>query len=91
MSGDGRFVFKKHPGREEGPEWPYESGGYWKLWVHGRVLLCCPKCKRPSSVHGSHEVLPDGRIEPSVWHDVPECGFHEWCRLEDWTPPTDAP
>jgi hypothetical protein len=33
-----------------------------------------------------HRIKPDGTIEPSVWHDVPGCGWHVFARLEEWSP-----
>jgi hypothetical protein len=31
-----------------------------------------------------HEIAADGTVSPSVWHDVPGCGWHVFARLEGW-------
>lgn len=31
-----------------------------------------------------HTVADDGTLSPSLWHDVPECGWHVMGRLEGW-------
>lgn len=84
-----RFVFKKlppddTPGR---PRWPTEAGGYWRMW-RDRVYLSCPRCELPAALSAQHRVEADGRVEPSVFHDAPECGFHEFVMLEGWATPS---
>jgi hypothetical protein len=31
-----------------------------------------------------HNVAADGTVSPSLWHDVPGCGWHVMGRLEGW-------
>lgn len=31
-----------------------------------------------------HQVAQDGRITPSIWHDIPDCGWHVYGRLDGW-------
>lgn len=47
------------------------------------AVICCPSCGERGSLAGSHQVGADGTVTPSV---VCDCGFHEFIRLEGWTP-----
>ena len=29
-------------------------------------------------------IAADGTVTPSIWHDVPGCGFHVYGRFEGW-------
>jgi hypothetical protein len=50
------------------------------------VLCTCPKghdCYLSADVHA---VAIDGSVMPSYVCPVPDCGFHEHVRLENWSP-----
>lgn len=54
------------------------------------ATLICPDCKKPMSLQG-HTIAADGTVGPSVVCprasgnvECPECGFHEFVRLEGW-------
>jgi hypothetical protein len=29
-------------------------------------------------------ISDDGTVTPSIWHDVPDCGFHVFGKFADW-------
>lgn len=61
------------------------NGPFWKRGKSDGVavaLFRCP-CGIVSALE-SHTVHADGHVEPSVWHDAPECGFHEHITLEGY-------
>jgi hypothetical protein len=31
-----------------------------------------------------HRVAEDGTVSPSIWHDIPECGWHVHGILQGW-------
>jgi len=49
----------------------------------GVLLLRC-QCGQVIRLLGQH-VSADGKVAPSLWHDVPQCGWHVWGTLEGWT------
>ena len=52
--------------------------GQWTAKVY------CPGCKFQASLAGSHEILDDGRVAPSL--DCPKCKFHDHVTLDGWIP-----
>lgn len=52
----------------------------WGRNEHGVWIRC--RCGLPMSI--DHEIAADGAVTPSLWHDVPECGWHIHGKLEDW-------
>ena len=47
------------------------------------ALMSCPKCGKICSLSG-HDILPDGRVNPSVVCPRAKCTFHAWIRLKGW-------
>jgi predicted RNA-binding Zn-ribbon protein involved in translation (DUF1610 family) len=62
--------------------------GTWKglLTPEGRkASFTCPKCGQLGSL-ADHNIAPDGTVSPSVVCPTAGCDFHEFIRLEGWTP-----
>lgn len=49
-----------------------------------KAVICCPAGHLGSLV--SHTIADDGTLNPSLVCGREGCGFHEWGRLEGWTP-----
>jgi len=49
---------------------------------NGVVLVRC-NCGLTIRMLGQ-KIDTDGMVAPSIWHDVPECGYHVWGRFADW-------
>lgn len=92
-----RFVFKRLP--EEAAHGPFEPGHWYRPEGASAVYVVCPRCgTRHLLRHGVWTIAADGTVNPSIHcqHQrrcggVPisdPCGFHEFVRLEGWTPPT---
>jgi hypothetical protein len=47
------------------------------------VLLLRCECGRIIRIL-EHHVATDGMVRPSIWHDVPECGWHVMGQLTGW-------
>lgn len=47
------------------------------------VLLIRCNCGLTIRMLGQ-KISADGIVSPSIWHDVPECGWHVWGRFADW-------
>lgn len=59
--------------------------GTWKaLETQGgkSATFACPDCGLVGLLT-DHEIGEDGAVNPSV---ACECGFHEWIKLEGWSP-----
>lgn len=52
--------------------------------ARGEVLVLRCDCGKIIRLLG-HRVAADGTVTPSLWHDVPECGWHVHGRLDGWT------
>ena len=48
----------------------------------GVVLVRC-NCGLVIRMLGQ-QISADGTVSPSIWHDVPECGWHIWGKFEGW-------
>jgi hypothetical protein len=63
--------------------------GTWKggLIGGGRriALVTCPDCGNSASLRG-HTIRADGCVEPSLDCPHDSCTFHDWVKLEGWTP-----
>lgn len=68
-----RHDLRKH-NVEPMPAWGYDAG------MTPFIRCACGLCMGI----GDHTVESDGTINPSVWHDVPECGWHVMAILDDW-------
>jgi hypothetical protein len=58
----------------------------WFKDEHGFVWLRC-ECGHILNIdthNHTHAIGPDGVVTPSLWHDVPECGFHVFGTLDGW-------
>lgn len=89
---DGRYklIPKGDPDTEKGKgRWfIQETHADWRY-----VVLVCPVCGGSGTlVHlshpehgGRHQIADDGTVSPSVVCAL-DCGFHEFVRLEGWTP-----
>lgn len=53
----------------------------WYFMGQGRVILVC-QCGETMMLN--HEISEDGTVSPSIWHDVPECGWHIYGKLNDY-------
>lgn len=49
------------------------------------ATVACPDCGRVASLSG-HEILNDGRVEPSLVCPYDDCDWHEWVILAGWKP-----
>lgn len=45
----------------------------------------CPDCGQTASLSG-HEIAKDGTVNPSVVCPNANCNFHQFVKLEGWTP-----
>jgi hypothetical protein len=50
---------------------------------HSGVIVLRCNCGRVIRLL-DHAVSADGKVSPSIWHDVPECGWHVWGQFKDW-------
>jgi hypothetical protein len=49
------------------------------------AILICPTCRQWGSLARTHRVDTDGTVHNSVICGY-KCGFHDWVKLEGWTP-----
>lgn len=54
----------------------------WGKQTNGLVFIRCA-CGLCMDLDG-HAVESNGDVNPSLWHDVPECGWHVMGRLLGW-------
>lgn len=83
------YVFKEAKGLSvaQAPIVP----GTWRPWLFGRerfraAVVSCPKCVGGLSLRKNHRILADGTVTPSLVCTHEGCTFHEFVRLEGWTP-----
>lgn len=60
--------------------------GTYRRWEHHKgvsAVIACPDCGQRGSLAANHKIGEDGCVVPSV---VLDCGFHDFIRLEGWTP-----
>jgi hypothetical protein len=50
---------------------------------NGGVVLVRCNCGLTIRMLGQ-TIDADGIVTPSIWHDVPECGWHVYGRFQDW-------
>ena len=56
-----------------------------KLYGNGHAAVPVLRCNCGKIIRLlDHHIAADGSLTPSVWHDVPGCGWHVWARLEGW-------
>lgn len=64
------------------------SGRWWPVHTQGRLAVgaSCPDCGRILLLdQPDHRIAPDGAVSPILVCPY-DCGFHEYVRLEDWSP-----
>ena len=60
------------------------SGPWWMLLDNDPVpLVCCPRGHKANL--RDHTIEPDGEVNASILCGEPECGWHVWGTLEDWS------
>lgn len=62
---------------------PWGTPNRWWIRSDGQVMITCPKCGMILGIP-THEIHQDGTVHPSVLHSFPECGWHEFVKLEDY-------
>lgn len=65
------------PAIEPRPAWFKENGFTYLRCACGHLLTI-------DTHNGTHAIAGDGKVTPSLWHDVPECGFHVFGTLDGW-------
>ncbi len=58
---------------EPSPAWGWDARG------HIFIRCICGECCLID-----HEILPNGDVNPSLWHDDPKCGWHIMATLDGW-------
>lgn len=58
------------------PAWGLDAGG--TPFVRCECGLCMGM--------DDHTIESNGEVNPSLWHDVPECGWHVMATLDGWEP-----
>lgn len=64
------------------PKFNIEPMPAWGLTPDSRLMIRCA-CGLVMGLDG-HTVEANGDVNPSLWHDEPECGWHVMGRLLDW-------
>lgn len=69
------------PRTDTGRKFFVEPMPAWGRDASGKLFLrcACGKC-----MGLEHEIAPNGDVNPSLWHDEQDCGWHVWGTLEDW-------
>ena len=84
-----RYVFKRAIDWNDLDKKP----GHWIPVTHSdqkrSAIISCPKCGSVCSIT-KWDFSENGEVNPSVHHDQPDCGFHEFITLEGW-PDKDIP
>jgi hypothetical protein len=64
--------------------------GTWRAIIrdgHRAASFACPLCDFRGGLgyDSNHTITDDGTVNPSVVCDGPDCTFHEYIRLEEWS------
>lgn len=65
------------------------SPGTWNKWFIRETGLYAVMFKCTNGHIGTlmdHQITNDGTVSPSVVCPKDGCGYHEWIKLEGWTP-----
>lgn len=72
------------------PDAEFPKPGTWRpVKVDGSrsAVIACPNaCGFKSALGYSHKIASDGTVSPSVICGNEACDFHDWIKLEGWTP-----
>lgn len=68
-------------------DWEQLKPGQWtptRASTGKSAVIACPKC----GIHGGldHSIAADGTVMPSLVCPTNGCDFHEWGKLEGWSP-----
>lgn len=55
----------------------------WGKDKQGKLFIRC-ECGKCMGLD-NHTVSDDGTVNPSLHHDEPDCGWHVWGKLLDWS------
>ena len=72
---------------------PKEQPAWWisrdpdlvKAYGNGNDGVVLVRCNCGLTIRMLGQVIEaDGTVTPSIWHDVPECGWHIFGEFDDW-------
>lgn len=78
----GRKSYHRH-GRVPGPQDDATSPA-WGIDESGEVFIRCACGMCMGLDH--HTIDSNGDVNPSLWHDGDDCGWHVWGRFLGWIP-----
>jgi hypothetical protein len=55
----------------------------WGRDASGEIFIRCG-CGKCINLDPQHKIDNNGVINPSVWHDDPKCGWHQFVQLLDY-------